>query len=148
MAQTKYMYELVLASQEAHRALYYGYGYNPTNLCVVSSEDQECSRDTWLDCVEEWAEYRIRLESPMKGYLKVVDNQVQTTASYEEASLFSMHTLYLGISWRVQLRHLGVPNGERLFFTVDSYQYPVQLLPITAALNKEWTSNYFYLITE
>ncbi|KAF9394454.1 hypothetical protein CPC16_011244 [Podila verticillata] len=65
----------------------------------------------------------------MKSYLKVVDNQVQTTAG-------------------VQLRHLGVPNRERLFFTVDNYQSPVQLLPITAALDQEKASNYFYLITE
>ncbi|KAF9388266.1 hypothetical protein CPB97_001344 [Podila verticillata] len=148
MAQVKHMYELVLARQDAHQTLYYGYGHNPTNICIVSSEDQECSRDTWLDCVEEWAEYRIRLESPTKSYLTVVDNQVQTTASYEEASLLSMHTVYSGISWRVQFRHLGVPNRERLFFTVDNYQSPVQLLPITAALDQEKASNYFYLIAE
>ncbi|KAI9239320.1 MAG: hypothetical protein BYD32DRAFT_450299 [Podila humilis] len=83
----------------------------PDEHCIISSEGQECSCDTWLDCVEEWAEYRIRLESPMKSYLKVVDNQ-------------------------------------RLFFTVDNYQSLVQLLPITAALDQEKASNYFYLITE
>lgn len=143
------MHSVDLCSDDEFQTLYYtknGIGsrrYEPTHVCLVSSATAECSAETQLDCIEQGAEYRIRVEYPTKGYLKVVDDEIHTTRNYEEASLFSMVVMFRTV--RIQYQ---APNGAKLFLTVHDYASPVKVLPEPSGAAQYRVSIGFYLFPD
>ncbi|KAF9394453.1 hypothetical protein CPC16_011243 [Podila verticillata] len=127
MAWNNTMHSIDLCSDNDFQTSYYR-RFEPTDMCLVSSATAECSAETQLDCIEQGAEYRMRVDYPTKGYLRVVDDEIHTTHHYEEASPFSMVVMYRTV--RIQYQ---VPNGAKLLFAVHEYASPVKVLPEPSA---------------
>jgi hypothetical protein len=59
--------------------------YQFLEFCVVST-DHDCVPGMPSNCIYDNVEYRFRVHSPIKGYLKVVNGEVVIVDSYNEAS--------------------------------------------------------------
>ncbi|KAF8927743.1 hypothetical protein BGZ52_004157, partial [Haplosporangium bisporale] len=142
MAWNNTMHSVDLCSDNDFQTSYYR-RFEPTDMCLVSSATAECSAETQLDCIEQGAEYRMRVDYPTKGYLRVVDDEIHTTHHYEEASPFSMVVMYRTV--RIQYQ---VPNGAKLLFAVHEYASPVKVLPEPSGTAQYRVAIGFYLFPD
>ncbi|KAF9370499.1 hypothetical protein CPC16_003665, partial [Podila verticillata] len=59
-------------------------------FCVVST-DAECNPPHPTNCIYKNVEYRFRVSGPVKGYLRVVGNEVKIVPDFLQASGLNLH---------------------------------------------------------
>ncbi|KAF8928721.1 hypothetical protein BGZ52_002986, partial [Haplosporangium bisporale] len=64
--------------------------FQELEFCVVST-DAECNHPYLTNCIYENVEYRFRLSGPVKGYLRVVVNEVKIVPNFLQASGLNLH---------------------------------------------------------
>ncbi|KAG0041758.1 hypothetical protein BGZ83_001354 [Gryganskiella cystojenkinii] len=74
--------------------------FQELELCVVSSE-AECNPAYQTHCIYENVEYRFRVNSPIKGYLRVVDNEVLIVPDFLQASGLNLQKISAGAALRI-----------------------------------------------
>ena len=75
--------------------------FQELELCVVST-DAECNPPYDTNCIYENVEYRFRVNSPIKGYLRVVDNEVEIVPNFSQASGLNLHQIS---GWYLRVGH-------------------------------------------
>ncbi|KAG0042042.1 hypothetical protein BGZ83_000982 [Gryganskiella cystojenkinii] len=80
--------------------------FQELELCVVST-DAECNPPYPTNCIYENVEYRFRVNHPIKGYLRVVDDEVVIVPNFSQASGLNLHQIS-GWYLRVGYKHNGL----------------------------------------
>lgn len=84
-------------------------------LCVAST-DHGCQAGMPSNCIYPDVEYRFRVESPVEGYLRVVDNEIIIVDSFDEGS--GLNFFKLSPDGGIMISHLV--HGEHLVFQTHS----------------------------
>ncbi|KFH65785.1 hypothetical protein MVEG_07888 [Podila verticillata NRRL 6337] len=66
------------------------HSFPPLELCVVTGPEQECSTKTESECIQDKVEYRIRVNSPIQGYLTVSQSDLVINEDYSRATNFKL----------------------------------------------------------
>lgn len=93
--------------------------YQPLELCLVKSADQECSTKSESDRILDRTKYKLRVSRPLKGYLQVSGDYLTFIDYYAMATDVSLNYPGYGDSVRVyNARNSGVFQylflGERV----------------------------------
>jgi len=85
--------------------------FQQLELCIVSSE-YGCNTTIPSGCIYENVEYKFKVNSPVQGYLRVVDNKVDIVDNFQEASGLNLYrgepNWYLRVPTVKQRRAPGV----------------------------------------
>ncbi|KAF9954090.1 hypothetical protein BGZ72_004921 [Mortierella alpina] len=86
---------------------------NQLEMCIVST-DYGCSQTIPSNCIFQNVEYRFRVNSPVKGYLKVVDGVVEIVSDFNSASELN---LYKEEGWGLRVAQRNPDNSRNVFST-------------------------------
>ncbi|KAF9378781.1 hypothetical protein CPB97_009325 [Podila verticillata] len=107
--------------------------FQQLEMCIVSS-DYGCSSTIQSACIYQNVEYKFRVNSPTKGYLRIVDNEVKIVKTFEEASSLN---LYKEPGWGLRIAHMK-NDGTRIVFAAKKQGEPITLeAPVTNAA-RQW----------
>ncbi|KAG0324182.1 hypothetical protein BG004_003524 [Podila humilis] len=108
--------------------------YKQLELCVVSS-DYGCSTGIKSNCIYQDIPYRIRVNSPVEGYLRITgQNTVEIVHSFAEASRLN---LYKEAGWGLRIAHLK-DDGSRIVFSATKEGYPIVLEEAVTNAARQW----------
>ncbi|KAG0030226.1 hypothetical protein BGZ81_002934 [Podila clonocystis] len=102
--------------------------FHALEFCVVSTED-ECYSPLRTGCIDENTEYRIRVFSPVKGYLQADDDVVTIQPRFEDASAL---TLYRGRDGGLRISQRSSTGDPLVLASIE---------PVTAYIWQEPTAN-------
>ncbi|KAI9235211.1 MAG: hypothetical protein BYD32DRAFT_438510 [Podila humilis] len=74
--------------------------FQELELCVVST-DAECNPPYDTNCIYENVEYRFRVNGPVKGYLRVVGNEVMIVPHFSQASGLNLQHISSSAALRI-----------------------------------------------
>ncbi|KAG0343833.1 hypothetical protein BG004_004968 [Podila humilis] len=108
--------------------------FQQLELCVVSS-DYGCSTEIKSNCIYQDIPYRIRVNSPVEGYLRITEqNTVEIVHSFAEASRLN---LYKEKGWGLRIAHLK-DDGTRIVFSATKESYPIVLEEAVTNAARQW----------
>ncbi|KAG0324183.1 hypothetical protein BG004_003525 [Podila humilis] len=108
--------------------------YKQLELCVVSS-DYGCSTEIKSNCIYQDIPYRIRVNSPVEGYLRITgQNTVEIVHSFADASRLN---LYKEAGWGLRIAHLK-DDGTRIVFSATKEGYPIVLEEAVTNAARQW----------
>ncbi|KAF9316004.1 hypothetical protein BG003_002416 [Podila horticola] len=91
-------------------------------LCIVSSE-YGCNAEIRSSCIYQNIDYRFLVNSPVHGYLRIVENQVEIVKDFKGASSLN---LYKEAGWGLRIAHLK-KDGSRIVFLASEEGEPFEL---------------------
>ncbi|KAF9379581.1 hypothetical protein CPC16_010692 [Podila verticillata] len=107
--------------------------FQQLEMCIASS-DLGCSSTIKSACIYQNVEYKFRVNSPTKGYLRIEDNEVKIVKKFEDASGLN---LYKEAGWGLRIAHLK-KDGTRIVFAAKKQGEPITLEePVTNAA-RQW----------
>ncbi|KAF9375330.1 hypothetical protein CPC16_000784 [Podila verticillata] len=104
-------------------------------LCIVSGE-LGCNAKTKSNCIYENVEYKFRVNSPIQGYLRIVDNQIDIIEDFDIASSLTL-TMYQEAGWGLRIAHVK-KNGSRIVFSATEQGEPIELEAPVANAKRQW----------
>ncbi|KAG0343834.1 hypothetical protein BG004_004969, partial [Podila humilis] len=96
--------------------------FQQLEFCIVST-DGPCNPPYPTNCIYQNVEYRIKVNGPVQGYLRVAFGSVIVVPNFEDASGLN---LYKEEGWGLRIAHL-LPGGQRLVFETTEKGYPIRL---------------------
>ncbi|KAG0084862.1 hypothetical protein BGZ93_000952 [Podila epicladia] len=127
-----------LSMKLGDKMVYGGASHDPRlqalDFCIVS-EDKECTTAIHSDCVYQNVEYRFRVFGPIKGYLRVIDEElVEIVPEFNQASGLSVYN-ERGLGLRVAHRK---SNGDLMVITTSAPGLPVFLEEPQKNNGRQW----------
>lgn len=107
--------------------------FQELELCIVSS-DYGCNAKIKSNCIYRDIEYRFRVNSPVQGYLRIVNNQVEIVEDFKDASGL---TLYREPGWGLRVAH-WTRYGERMVFAARYKGGPILMEETVANAERQW----------
>ncbi|KAG0014928.1 hypothetical protein BGZ82_001588, partial [Podila clonocystis] len=117
----------------------YGGDYGNSDLkelqfCIVST-DAECTTVAGPNCIYQNVEYRFRVYGPIKGYLRVVDEElIEIVSEFDKASGLN---LYKEQGWGLRVAH-HKSNGDLVVITTSAPGRPVFLEEPQKNNGRQW----------
>ncbi|KAG0250211.1 hypothetical protein BG011_008577, partial [Mortierella polycephala] len=105
----------------------------PLEMCIVSS-DYGCDAHIPSNCIYQNVEYRIRVQEPIQGYLRIVDDRIEIVENFHGASGLN---LYKEEGWGLRIAHL-LDDGSRIVFATNGGGNPVTLEPHRKDDARQW----------
>ncbi|KAF9986700.1 hypothetical protein BGZ75_001503, partial [Mortierella antarctica] len=102
-------------------------------LCIVST-DFGCSKTIPSNCIFQNVQYRFRVNSPVKGYLKVVNGAVEIVDRFQDASELN---LYKEAGWGLRVAQ-GHNDENRRVFSTTAGGHPLILEKPIANKASQW----------
>ncbi|KAG0341486.1 hypothetical protein BG005_002936 [Podila minutissima] len=107
--------------------------FQELELCVVSSE-YGCNAEIRSNCIYQHVDYRFRVHSPVRGYLRVVGNEVDIVKDFKDASNLN---LYREVGWGLRIAHLK-KDGSRVVFSATEEGEPIELEEVVSNAERQW----------
>ncbi|KAG0343831.1 hypothetical protein BG004_004966 [Podila humilis] len=108
--------------------------FQELELCVVSSE-YGCDNAIKSNCLYEHVPYRFRVNKPIKGYLKVIGNEVEIVDDFAHASNLNF---YKGEpNWGLRVAHFK-NDGDLDVFSASSSGKPIVLEDVVSNKVSQW----------
>ncbi|KAF9315699.1 hypothetical protein BG003_002742 [Podila horticola] len=95
--------------------------FQELELCVVST-DAECNPLYPTNCIYENVDYRFRVNGPIKGYLRVVGNEVEIVPHFSQASDLSL--IHIPSEGHLRIGHRS-RTGELQAFSARRAGHPI-----------------------
>ncbi|CAO3565474.1 unnamed protein product [Mortierella alpina] len=102
-------------------------------MCIAST-DLGCDKNIRSNCIYQNVSYRFRVNSPVKGYLKVVRGAVEIVSDFHEASELN---LYKKEGWGLRVAQ-GHNDESRLVFSTTGGGRPLTLEPFVSNKASQW----------
>ncbi|KAG0328291.1 hypothetical protein BG004_002570, partial [Podila humilis] len=93
----------------------------PLEFCIVST-DGPCNPPFPANCIYQNVEYRIKVNGPVQGYLRVANGIVYIVPDFEEASGLN---LYREEAWGLRIAHIDC-SGKRFVFETLGKRRPIE----------------------
>jgi len=107
--------------------------FQELELCIVSSE-YGCNAEIKSNCIYQNVEYKFRVNSPVQGYLRIVDNQIDIIEDFEIASNLN---LYKEAGWGLRISHVR-KDGSRVVFSATEQGEPIELEEPASNVERQW----------
>jgi len=103
-------------------------------LCLASTE-RECSSMVHSDCIYQNQEYRFRVNAPVRGYLRLVNGEVEIVEDFNDASGLS---LFKEAGWPLRISGRREKDGKRVVLAASERGGPITVeRPKTDAI-RQW----------
>jgi len=102
-------------------------------MCIAST-DLGCDKNIRSNCIYQNVNYRFRVNSPVKGYLKVVKGAVEIVSDFHEASELN---LFKKEGWGLRVAQ-GHNDESRLVFSTTGGGRPLTLEPFVSNKASQW----------
>ncbi|KAG0093055.1 hypothetical protein BGZ93_009885 [Podila epicladia] len=103
-------------------------------FCFASTE-YGCSSSVQSSCIYPHVEYRMRVHSPIEGYLRIKDGMfLEIVEDFEKGSVLG---LYKELGWGLRIAHRG-EDGVRTVLAVDKPGKPAVMEPIESNAPRQW----------
>ncbi|KAG0330278.1 hypothetical protein BG004_002135 [Podila humilis] len=123
-------------SNTVYTGIYQDANYQQLDFCVVST-DGNCNPGVPTNCIYPDVEYRIKVDSPVKGYLAVLeDSSVHIVPDYKLASgfnLFQQHDSFTGIAY-----HGATSDNNGFAIAAMGKGKPVVMILIKGLEPRQW----------
>ncbi|KAF9308706.1 hypothetical protein BG003_010713, partial [Podila horticola] len=107
--------------------------FQELELCIASSE-YGCNAEIKSNCIYQHVDYRFRVNSPVHGYLRIVENQVEIVADFKDASSLN---LYKEAGWGLRIAHLK-KDGSRIVFSATEEGESIKLEEMESNAKRQW----------
>ncbi|KAF9950617.1 hypothetical protein BGZ65_006504 [Modicella reniformis] len=107
--------------------------FDQLELCIVSTTFG-CDKFIPSNCIYQNVEYRFRVNSPVKGYLKVQDDAIEIVEDFNDASGLN---LYREEGWGLRVAHID-DDGIRKVFSTNGAGNPITLVEQIKDDDKQW----------
>ncbi|KAF9195671.1 hypothetical protein BGZ50_003841 [Haplosporangium sp. Z 11] len=102
-------------------------------MCIVSS-DYGCNANIPSNCIYENVEYRIRVQEPVQGYLRIAGELIEIVEDFHDASGLN---LYKEAGWGLRIARLNY-DGSRSVFATNGGGNPLNMEPPRMNDSRQW----------
>lgn len=106
--------------------------FQQLEMCIVSTNG-ECNPPFPTSCIYENVQYRIKVNGPQKGYLRVEGDQIRIVEHFHDASELNLNK-ESGSGLRIEHMH----NGRRLVFATTKAGQPLTLETPNRNDERQW----------
>ncbi|KAF9373295.1 hypothetical protein CPB97_000669 [Podila verticillata] len=108
--------------------------FKQLELCLTSTE-RGCSSIIQSDCIHQNQDYRFRVNAPVRGYLRLVDGEVDIVEDFDKASALS---LFKEAGWPLRIAGRRETDGKRVVLAASERGGPITVeRPKTDAI-RQW----------
>ncbi|KAG0204384.1 hypothetical protein BGX28_003636 [Mortierella sp. GBA30] len=107
--------------------------YEQLEMCIVSS-GYGCDKTIKSHCIYQNVEYRFRVNKPVKGYIKIVGDEMDIVQDFYDASPLN---LYKEAGWGLRIAHTK-SDGSRSVWATNGGGSPVTLEPVRSNDARQW----------
>ncbi|KAF8982375.1 hypothetical protein BGZ52_001918 [Haplosporangium bisporale] len=108
--------------------------FKQLELCLAST-DRDCSSIIQSDCIYQNQDYRFRVNAPVRGYLRLVNGEVDIVEDFDEASALS---LFKEAGWPLRISGRREQDGKRVVLAASERGGPITVeRPKTDAI-RQW----------